>query len=219
MATKKLILYITVIGLSLTIHTTQTLCQNDSLASLISHDQQRWFSLTKEEQEKEAKDFLFQRKQERLKQREPELKQRCLEAWTRLLRTTAKQWKLIEPAHDKFNVILPEMDQGAVAYGGGVQLDDRHSTKGFYWIKYARMPGSVAPTIDEMTEGQRVVDELIDLLNDDNAKDEAIRQKIEALQQARAKARQALPQAKQTLRHTLTSRRQEAVFLLMGLID
>ncbi len=42
---------------------------------------------------------------------------------------------------------------------------------------------------------------------------------MEALQQARAKARQALPQAKQTLRKILTSRRQEAVFLLMGLID
>lgn len=38
---------------------------------------------------------------------------------------------------------------------------------------------------DEMTEGEKIVEELIDLLENENTKDEEIRQKIDALQQAR----------------------------------
>ena len=222
MTTKKLACYITVIGLSLTIHTTQTLCQNKSVTSVIKREPQGWSHLTKEEMDKKVKELQFHQRQERLKKDEPERKQRRLEAWMRLLRITAKQWNLIGPGYAsilELSGVNGEEKRGAVGYGGGVQMDDWRSTKGFYWIKYASTPGSVAPTTDEMTEGQRVVDELIALLDDDNAKDQAIRQKIEALQEARAEARQAIPQAKQALRHTLTSRRQEAVFLLMGLID
>ena len=70
-----------------------------------------------------------------------------------------------------------------------------------------------------MTEGERIVEELTDLLEDKNSKEEEIRQKIDALQRARAKARKALPKAKQELAAVLTTPRQEAVFLLMGGID
>ncbi len=70
-----------------------------------------------------------------------------------------------------------------------------------------------------MTEGERIVEELTDLLEDKNSKEEEIRQKIDALQRARAKARKELPKAKQELRKVLTTPRQEAVFLIMGYID
>ncbi len=72
---------------------------------------------------------------------------------------------------------------------------------------------------DEMTEGEKIVEELIDLLEDENAKDEEIRQKIDALQRAREKAKKELPKAKQELAAVLTTPRQEAVFLIMGYID
>ena len=70
-----------------------------------------------------------------------------------------------------------------------------------------------------MTEGERIAEELIDLLEDENSKEEEIRQKIDALQRAREKARRAKPKAQQELRKVLTTPRQEAVFLLMGYID
>ena len=116
-------------------------------------------------------------------------------------------------------MLLNEVHQGACSYSGEARAGSRYSTSGFRWKKYAKMTGTVAPTPDEMTVGQRAVDELIDLLEDDNAGDQAIRKKIDALQQARAKARQELPRTRQALRNTLTTRHQEAVFLLMGLID
>jgi uncharacterized coiled-coil DUF342 family protein len=74
-------------------------------------------------------------------------------------------------------------------------------------------------TRDQMPEAYRVADELIDLLEDANSTDEQIRQKIDALQQARENARKALPKAKQELAAVLTTPRQEAVFLIKGYID
>jgi hypothetical protein len=38
---------------------------------------------------------------------------------------------------------------------------------------------------DEMTEGEKIVEELIDLQENENEKDEEIRRKIDTLQQAR----------------------------------
>jgi Spy/CpxP family protein refolding chaperone len=70
-----------------------------------------------------------------------------------------------------------------------------------------------------MPENFRVIEKLIDLLQDETAKDEEIRKKIDALQQARAKARKKLPEAKKKLAAVLTTPRQEAVFLLLGYID
>lgn len=72
---------------------------------------------------------------------------------------------------------------------------------------------------DELTEGEKIVEELTGLLEDENSKEKEIRQKIDTLQRAREKARKQLPEAKQELAAVLTSPRQEAVFLLMGYID
>jgi membrane-bound ClpP family serine protease len=71
---------------------------------------------------------------------------------------------------------------------------------------------------DELTEGEKIAEEFIDLLENENAKEE-IRRKIDALQRAREKARKQLPEARKELAAVLTSPRQEAVFLLMGYID
>lgn len=72
---------------------------------------------------------------------------------------------------------------------------------------------------DEMSEGEKIVEELTDLLEDENSKEEEIKQKIDALQQAKEKARKALPKARQELRKVLTTPRQEAVLLLWEFID
>jgi membrane-bound ClpP family serine protease len=72
---------------------------------------------------------------------------------------------------------------------------------------------------DELTEGEKIAEEFIDLLENENAKEEEIRRKIDALQRAREKARKQLPEARKELAAVLTSPRQEAVLLLMGYID
>lgn len=222
MATKQT-LSIVVMVLLIAALSTHSLCQSSSRRSLIGRDPQRWFNMTKEEQRKAREEDRFQRKQEELKRAEPERIRQTIEAWTRLLRVTKQQWKRIEPTYTSIlNLcgVKGEEMRGAYSFGqhkDGSRPADEASE--FRWGKYAEMNGALAPTLDEMTEGQRAVDELIDLLEDDNANDQAIRTKIDALQQARAKARQEIPQAKLALRSILTTRRQEAVFLLMGLID
>ena len=82
-----------------------------------------------------------------------------------------------------------------------------------------RWPPAPDKTLDELTEGEKIVEELIDLLENENPKDEEIRKKMDALQQFRENARRELAKAKQELRDVLTSPRQEAVLLLMGYID
>lgn len=133
-------------------------------------------------------------------------------AWKHLLRVTETQWKLIEPKDRKVNDLDWEMWAGA---GTGSDSEGnfrwRISSEG-----YGRMRGK---TRDQMPEAYRVAEELIDLLEDENSKDEEIRKKIDALQQARENAREALPKAKQDLAAVLTTPRQEAVFLINGYVD
>jgi hypothetical protein len=62
-------------------------------------------------------------------------------------------------------------------------------------------------------------EELIDLMRQEDPSDEELRQKIDALQQVREKARKKFPKAKRELAAVLTTPRQEAVFLLLGYID
>jgi len=82
-----------------------------------------------------------------------------------------------------------------------------------------RWPPAPDKTPDELTESEKIVEELIDVLENENSKDKEIRKKMDALQQFREKAQRELPKAKQELRDVLTSPRQEAVFLIMGSID
>ena len=70
-----------------------------------------------------------------------------------------------------------------------------------------------------MPEGYRIVEELIDLVQDKTSNDEEIRKKIDALQQARAEAKKEFAQTKPELAAMLKTSRQEAVFLIMGYID
>lgn len=92
----------------------------------------------------------------------------------------------------------------------------------FYWRKPTEdRGGGWAPpkSPEELTEGERIVCDMIDLLRQKDPNDEEMRQKIDALQQVREKARKELPKARRELAAVLTPPRQEAVFLLMGRID
>ena len=60
---------------------------------------------------------------------------------------------------------------------------------------------------------------LIGVLNDEKTTDEQIRQKIKALLDARNKAREELRQTRRELREILTDPRQEAILVIMQILD
>lgn len=167
--------------------------------------------MTAEEHKKETEKWAFQRRQQRLKEGEKRMNLMAREAWKRLLRINERQWKIIEPKYEA--ELAPDREARIRALGwGGLQS--------FHWVRYSKgTGGNRAKTPDEMTEGEKIVDELVGLLEDEKSKDEEIRRKIDALQQVRDKARKELPEARRELAAVLTNPRQEAIFLIMGCID
>ena len=90
----------------------------------------------------------------------------------------------------------------------------------FRWNKPSRPYGPMqGKARDRMPQTHKTEEELIDLLEDANSTDQQIREKIDALQQARENARKALHKAKQEFAALLTTPRQEAIFLIKGDID
>jgi len=124
------------------------------------------------------------------------------------LRVNEAQWRIIEPKYERQIQVM--CDTWA-----------RSSSAGHQWIKPTEYKlGRPRPlTFEELTEAYRDVDKLVDLLRREDTTEEELRKKIDALQQAREKARKEWPKAKQELAATLTTPRQEAVLLLMGYID
>jgi len=66
----------------------------------------------------------------------------------------------------------------------------------------------------ELTEGERICEELLKLIEDKNSKPEEIGQKMEALRKIRQEAEKQLAQARQELREVLTFH-QEAALIMM----
>jgi len=70
----------------------------------------------------------------------------------------------------------------------------------------------------ELTEGEKICEQLLVLLEDKNSKDEQIKQEVAALRQARENAAKELPKARQELREVLAFR-QQARLVLTGLLN
>ena len=70
----------------------------------------------------------------------------------------------------------------------------------------------------ELTEGEKACEELFELLQDKNSRPEKIKQKMDALRQARKKAKNQLAKVRQELREILNSR-QKAKLVLLEVLD
>ena len=172
-----------------------------------------WDSSNKKYTIKDTKEWFHQFRQQRLRESEERFRPMEREAWKRLLRVNEQQWKMIEPKNEAYFALSHEAYVTALGSRG-------RDEQSFSWIKHSKGTGGIrAKTPEEMTEGQKLADELIDLLEDDKSTDEAVRQKIDALQKVRDDARRQLPKARKELAAVLTTPRQEAVFLLLGCID
>jgi hypothetical protein len=174
----------------------------------------RWEKgMTKEEYREKMKQLREEHRNKILRQSEEEIKLMTREAWKRLLRVNEQQWRTMEPKNEKNLALRNESRVRTLGWGG---LSDQS----FHWHKHSKGTGGrSARTPDEMTEGMKAVDALIDLLEDEKSTDEAIRLKIDAIKKAREDAQKQLPKAKEDLAKVLTTPRQEAVFLLVGAID
>jgi hypothetical protein len=165
--------------------------------------------MTREEWRKQVYEWRARIRRERRRSNEQRLEPMVREAYKRLLRVSDRQWKIIEP---KDKQVLSITSESLVRSKGGGGLKKPR----YEWKRHS-VEGAKDP--HEMSEGEKLADELVDLLEDENSKDEEIRKKVDALQQVRARARAALPRAKQELAAVLTNARQEAIFLVLGSID
>jgi hypothetical protein len=169
--------------------------------------------MTAEEQKEEVRKAIEQHKRQERERDKEYMDLMARQAWIRLLRVSESQWNLINPKSKKANDLSWDVWIGA-GFGG-------RDMESFHWNKPSDTPQHPMEfkSRDQWTEGYIIVEELIELLEDEKSTDESIREKIDALQQVREKARKALPKAKQELSKVLTTPRQEAVFLLLGDID
>ena len=211
--TKKRIILVSVVCFSITVFTVQTLSQVTTRPPRLRDMKGMTREERKEEHRKAMKEWQFQRRQQERERSKEYINLMAREAWKRLLRVTERQWKIIEPKYKKVRDLWYESLVGAGSGG--------RNEESFHWNRpsegnYGPMKGKAR---DQMPEGYRIVEELIDLLENENSKEEEIKQKIDALQQAREKARKALTKARKELKEVITTPRQEAVFLVTGFID
>ncbi len=130
------------------------------------------------------------------------------------LGVTKQQWRLIEPKYKRVETLRREAHVHILT-----RVSRNRDKISFHWKKLsvddyfgkAKVPS-------ELTEGEKIAEELIDLLEDENSTEEVIRQKIDALLRVRENAQKELPKAKQELAKVLTPR-QEAVLLLWEFIN
>ena len=131
------------------------------------------------------------------------------EAWKRLLRISERQWKIIKPKVDKVNILGWRMSVRA-----SVETDRRIGIS--RWRRPSRRmdrwPPAPDKTPDELTESEKIIEELIDVLEDENSKDEEIRKKMDALQHFRENARKEFAKVGQELAAVLTNPARKRYF-------
>lgn len=170
--------------------------------------------LTDEEASEVTKKWFAERRLHNRKVSHENLRLMVKEAWKNELRVSERQWRIIEPKHEREKLISETTRARAHC---GIK-----SSQHFNWTKATedRGGGFEPPkTPAELTEGEKIISELIDLVRQENPSDEELRSKIDALQKVREEARKEWPKARRELAAVLTTPRQEAVFLVMGRID
>lgn len=180
--------------------------------------------------------WLISKKQTRA-ERQKALAKAKEESLKQVLGATQEQWKIIWPKLKKLQAIRrsagsyrPFVMSGSSSSsgsntgfgtGGGKQhrkeiIDNQTGRRSQVSWKWSRFSETKKPS--ELTPQEKIGDELLDLLEDKSAKQEDIKQKIEALRKYREKVMRQRAKAQQELREVLTFR-QEATLVLMGWLD
>jgi len=157
------------------------------------------------------------------KQSRRESAKRADESMKQALRATEQQWKVIKPRLDRVKClskqarvsITPQSYKRSRNFGSGPNNRQTAPKVEEGW-KWSKAWDKKAPA--ELTEGERICEELLELLEDKGSKQEEIEHKIEALCEVRKNDTKQLVKAQQELHDVLTFR-QEATLVLMRLLD
>jgi len=177
--------------------------------------------------------------QERFEQFMREAKEREAQAMKQALGVDEQRWKIIEPKLDKVRacrdeafggVGLPFSSGGFTTQFGSPQGQAGGGSfggfaGGFNFQGGGGPEGATAQSFStwrpfgrEPTQVDRICGELQILLQDKNARPDAITQKLDALRHARAQARKRWAQAQQDLREALNLH-QQATLMMMGVLE
>ena len=147
---------------------------------------------------------------EEMRRRFEEFRQRMSDRMREQLGATEDEWKILEPRIEKvreaqretrgggFRMMRGMFGRGRGQRGNDDRRDDRSERE--------------RSNVEQKTEALR------SLLDDENASASSIKAALEALRQARTKARQDLEAAQKDLRQ-VCSMKQEAQLVLMGVLD
>jgi len=128
-----------------------------------------------------------------------EMRQANLERIKTTLGATDEEWAVLVPKIEKVQGLSGQLTAtGRMGFGG------------------RRQPGTAA--LGELTEIEKLVQNLRGILENQQATDEEITNGLKALREAREKVKQELTKAQEDLRQALTVR-QQAQLVLMGLLD
>jgi hypothetical protein len=146
------------------------------------------------------------------------------QAMKEALQATRQQWQKILPRLravrelGKQAGIAPQIKEAAwitekktIKYFDGPRTTEERIYEDWRWNK--SWDGKT-----ELTKQEKACEDLIALLDSDNATDEQKQQKMKALREAKEEARKELAKAKQQLREVLTFR-QQAIMFMMGWLD
>lgn len=137
------------------------------------------------------------------------------QAIRQVLGATDQEWSQIQP---KLQAVLKLQSEARVALtvAGGRRpgADAGEQPAGPRWVRPSQM---AQMTNQELTEGQKAAEALLDLL-EKNADIKQIQEKVQALRTVRQKAQQQLATAQAELKKVL-SEKQQAMLVLMGLLD
>jgi hypothetical protein len=172
-----------------------------------------------------------------------ESKKRQEEAIRQALSATDEQWKVIKPKLEKVQNLAEisisllsygtasgsasmsntsKSGAGASVSGGNVGTSTRTAplkpnNKETYSVKYGwkwyKPSDRKAP--GELTKGEKLSEEILELIEDKNSQQEEIEQKMETLRKIRQENEKQLTKARQELCEVLTFR-QEATLIMMG---
>lgn len=137
------------------------------------------------------------------------------QAIRRVLGATDQEWSQIQP---KLQAVVKLQTEARVALtlagGRRAAADTGEQPAGPTWIRPSQM---AQMTNQELTEGQKAAEALLDLL-EKNADIKQIQEKVQALRTVRQKAQQQLATAQAELKKVLNEK-QQAMLVLMGLLD
>lgn len=132
-----------------------------------------------------------------------------------MLGATAEEWKVLGPRVMKVQELARQSGGGPGMMFGPM---GRRGAGGPGGPGGDRVGGRGMPMNRELTEVEKIQEELQTLLENTTTTPEQIKQQVTKLRAAREKARQELAKAQQDLRQILTVR-QEAQLILMGMLD